>query len=229
MSQLTRQRIRLAVDTARYDQIKDVRTAAAPILWRGNDVEFEIGLFRGADLLDVSNFASMTLELKTNDITGITGTPLMSRTISGAQISNVLTAQTWTDETAQHALFAFAGSETNLSLGGELEQVFYLVISGTTNDSPSRLITFGFALVKIKECGVAGTGEPPAPLAAYYTAAQSDARYLQTTGLGDNIRIKTQTNGDVFLQLRDISTNAPGFRTIYFIDGVLQIGPLEAA
>ncbi len=61
--QLRRQRIRMAVDTARFDQVRDVRTAAAPVLWRGNDVEFEVGLFRGNDLLDMGNFTSLTLEV----------------------------------------------------------------------------------------------------------------------------------------------------------------------
>ncbi len=62
MSQLTRQRLRLAVDTARFVQAKEVRLQAPPMLWRGNDAAFEVALFRGAELLDISNFASMTLE-----------------------------------------------------------------------------------------------------------------------------------------------------------------------
>lgn len=202
MTQLTRQRIRLGVDTARFDQVKDVKTAAAPVLWRGNDAAFEVGFFRGPELLDISNFASLTLEVKTNDLAGITGAPLMSHTISASSLDNTLNDATWSDESKQHALFAFTGGETALDLGGELEKVFYLILSGITSDVPVRHITLGFALLKIKESGVYGL--PP-------IVAENNGTF----------RLK---NGNEF-QLRDITLNQ--WRTIRIANGAIRVSDPE--
>lgn len=203
MSLLTRQRVRLGADTARFDQMKEVRTAAAPVLWRGDDVAFEVGLFRGSELLGISNFASMTLEIKSNDPAGITGVPLASRTLSAGNLDGTLDAASWADESRQHALFAFTGSETAFDLGGELEKVFYLTLSGLTTDVPVRRVTFGFALLKVKEGGA--TGLPP-------IVAENNGTF----------RLK---NGNEF-QLRDLALNQ--WRTLSVYDGVIRIGDPES-
>lgn len=203
MALLTRQRLRLGVDTARFDQVKDVRTAAAPVLWRGNDVAFEVGLFRGTELLDISNFASMTLEIKANDVAGITGIPLASRTIAAGNLDGTLNAAAWADESKQHALFAFSGAETAFDLGGELERVFYFALFGLTTDVPVRRVMFGFGLLKVKESGA--TGLPP-------VVAENDGTF----------RLK---NGNEF-QLRDTTLNQ--WRSIWFEDGIMQVGAPES-
>lgn len=200
---LTRQRLRIGVDTARFEQVKEVRTAAAPVLWRGNDVAFEVGLFRGAELLDISNFASMTLEIKTNDAVGITGTPLASRTIPTGNLDGTLDAASWADESKQHALFAFNGAETAFDLGGELEKVFYFALFGLTTDVPVRRVMFGFGLLKVKESGA--TGLPPV--------------VVENNG---TFRLK---NGNEF-QLRDTTLNQ--WRSIWFEDGIMQVGSPES-
>ncbi len=203
MALLTRQRLRIGVDTARFEQVREVRTAAAPVLWRGNDVAFEVGLFRGAELLEISNFASMTLEIKANDVAGITGIPLASRTIPAANLDGTLDATLWADESKQHALFAFSGAETAFDLGGELEKVFYFALFGLTTDVPVRRVMFGFGLLKVKESGA--TGLPP-------IVAENNGAF----------RLK---NGNEF-QLRDTTLNQ--WRSIWFEDGIMQVGSPES-
>jgi hypothetical protein len=222
MTQVTRQRLRLAVDTSRFDQVKDVTTAAAPVLWRGNDAAFEIALFRGTTLLDISNFASMTLEVKENTLAGIVGFPLMSSTVLAAAFNNSLTTTVWDAETSQHALFAFTGDETNLSLDSALEKTFYLVLSGVTTDSPSRRVMFGSTLLKIRECGVEGTGEPVVAQEKYYTAAECDSRFALLTPAGGNYRIKNGVEFQVF----DSTLNQ--WRSVWFANGTLQFGSPES-
>ncbi|PAW75718.1 MAG: hypothetical protein B9S32_17395 [Verrucomicrobia bacterium Tous-C9LFEB] len=203
MALLTRQRLRIGVDTARFEQVKEVRTAAAPVLWRGNDVAFEVGLFRGAELLGISNFASMTMEIKANDAAGITGVPLASRTIPAGNLDGTLDAASWADESQQHALFAFSGAETAFDLGGELEKVFYFALFGLTTDVPVRRVMFGFGLLKVKESGA--TGLPP-------VVAENNGTF----------RLK---NGNEF-QLRDQATNE--WRSLLIYEGVVQIGDPES-
>lgn len=202
MALLTRQRLRIGIDTARFEQVKEVRTAAAPVLWRGNDVAFEVGLFRGTELLDISNFASMTLEIKANDVAGITGIPLASRTVSAGNLDGTLEAASWADESKQHALFAFSGAETAFDLGGELEKVFYFALFGLTTDVPVRRVMFGYGLLKVKESGA--TGLPP-------VVAENSGTF----------RLK---NGNEF-QLWD--TTLHQWRSIWFADGILQFGVAE--
>lgn len=201
MSQLTRQRLRLGIDTARFDQVKEMRTAAAPVLWRGDDVAFEVGLFRGAELVDISNFASMTLEIKTNDLAGITGVPLASRTVPAGSLDATLDAASWADESKQHVLFAFTGAETVFDLGGELEKVFYLTLSGLTTDVPVRRVTFGYGLLKVKESGV--TGLPP-------VVAENNGTF----------RLKNNE-----FQLKDVTLNQ--WRSIWIVDGAILINDPE--
>lgn len=203
MSQLTRQRVRLAVDTAGFDQLQEVRTAAAPVIWRGDDVAFEVGLFRGVDLLDIANFAAMTLEVKANDAAGITGVPLMSRTLAAGSLNAALVPENWSDESGQHALFAFTGAETALDLGGELSRVFYLTLFGLTTDVPVRRVTFGFGLLKVMESGVSGV--PPV-----------------TAENNGNFRLK---NGNEF-QLRDTTSGA--WRSVWIAEDALVVGAAES-
>ena len=78
--QLTNQRLRLAVDTAQMGAINDVITGASPMFWNGVDLQFELAFFRGAALADITNLASITIDLKTSlDKTSL---PLMSATLS---------------------------------------------------------------------------------------------------------------------------------------------------
>ncbi|MEM1057919.1 MAG: hypothetical protein AAGK14_01615 [Verrucomicrobiota bacterium] len=179
MATLPRQRIRLRLDTAGSDQALDERTSAAPVLWRGTDVQFELGLFRGATLLSVANLAAVTLEVKANSVAGLVGGALMQG--SDGSPDDTLAAETWADETQQHALIAFTGAETNLDLGdGNREQTFWLVASATTTDDPTRTIVLGSALLTIRESGAGADAPTPSPITEFYTKTETDDLLAET-------------------------------------------------
>ncbi|MDB6064947.1 MAG: hypothetical protein JWR26_1155 [Pedosphaera sp.] len=179
---LSNQRVRLAIDTSQMGSINDVITAASPEFWNGVDLQFELAFFYGAALLAVSNLASITVDVKSSDPR--TGLPLMSKTISSGSLNQSLTLNAWNAGAPAdcHALVSFTNQETNLDLGGA-QATFWLVVSALTNDSPAHRIVLGATAINVIEGGEGVT--PPASVVnpTYYTAAQSDARYNQTTDL----------------------------------------------
>src|SRR5258708_31662929 len=105
--QLTNQRLRLAVDTAQMGAINDVITGASPMFWNGVDLQFELAFFRGAALADITNLASITIDLKTSlDKTSL---PLMSATLSSGGFDSDLLLADWNagDQADCHALITF--------------------------------------------------------------------------------------------------------------------------
>ena len=93
---LDRLRVRMALNTEKLtDQSIDVLTSASPVAWRGNDLQFELAAFRDSKVIDISNFTSMTLEVKENTPAGRVGSPLMSKTVSGGAINATLTLAEW--------------------------------------------------------------------------------------------------------------------------------------
>ena len=114
--QLTNQRLRLAVDTAQMGAINDVITGNSPQSWNGVDLEFELAFFRGAALADITNLASITVDLKTSlDKTSL---PLWSKTLGSGSFNSSLTLDAWNAGAATdcHALISFTAAETNLFL-----------------------------------------------------------------------------------------------------------------
>jgi hypothetical protein len=174
--QLTNQRLRLAVDTAQMGAINDVITGNSPMFWNGVDLQFELAFFRGAALADITNLASITVDLKTSlDKTSL---PLMSATLSSGSFDMDLLLADWQagDQADCHALITFTAAQANLFLTDDAV-TFWLVINALTGDSPAHKIVLGATPLTVVEGGA--FIPPPASVAQpfYYTAAQSDARY----------------------------------------------------
>lgn len=172
MSLLSRRRIRLAMDAAKDTSTRavDLNTNATPTLWKGNDVQFEIGIFFDDALVtDLTNLASLTLKVKASG--AMTGDALMTKTVSSF---SALTAETWDDDTAQHALVTFASSETNIAAGN-----YKLCVYVLTNDDPAREITLGVTDFAIAEDGSNGEADSQASAGQAYTKEDADARYVQ--------------------------------------------------
>jgi hypothetical protein len=173
---ISRKRIRLACDPQKRadisDYLKDVFTSATPELWRGNDVQFEIALYNGTTLeTDLSNIASLTLTIRQSNASGAI---LATKTIAAAALDDSLTAETWTDNTKQHALVTLTSAETNIAVGSH-----WLVIDIATNDTPGQAVTLGATTLKIVEDGAGSAGEPEVALGAAYSKSEADARYVQ--------------------------------------------------
>jgi hypothetical protein len=178
---------------------KDAKTSQVPKLWRGNDVQFEIGVFYGNDIMSIEDLASMTLQVRD----GRTGTVQMSKTIDAADMDNTLDADTWEDESKQHALISFTGAETSLSLGssGETSKDLWMVVAAQTTNTPAREITLAAGTFTIEEDGY-GTGDtPPTPEDDYYTQAESDARYMLQSDAG--VKTRWHTDGLLYIENAD--------------------------
>ncbi len=180
--QISNQRIRLAIDTAQMGSINDVLTGANPQFWNGVDLQIELGLFYGSTLVDISNFDSITVDIK--EAEPRTGLPIMSRTIASGSLNTGLTLNAWNGGAPAdcHALAVFTNEETNLYLSDD-SVTFWLVISALTNDSPGHKVVLGATPIVVQEGGEGV--EPPASVVnpTYYTAAQSDARYTLAVDL----------------------------------------------
>lgn len=184
MAQLARRRIRLQVDAAKDNsldnQVLDVYTQASPTLPRGNDVQFEIGIFHDDVLQSVANLDSLTLNVVADDDRD--GTPVMTKTLSAGELDDTLAAGTWSDGTKQHALLAFTAQETNLDMSGANEATYWLAIGVVTTDG--SIITIGWSKLVVWEDGINADGPAPTLEPIYYTADQCDARFLQRNADG---------------------------------------------
>lgn len=215
MSILARRRVRLKIDAAARtsDKIKDVKTGQTPELWKGNDVQFEIGIFFGATLLtDVSNIASLTLLVRQ---TNASGAVLMSKTVTAADI-HAITQNAWDGESDQHAAVAFTGTEANIAAG-----THWLVVSVTTTDSPGRDITLGATSFLVAEDGSGAETAAQVLDGLAYPRDVADARFIQRAGdqnwfrqSGGNLYLYNSGTGlwyPLVLEIRDgVPTVVPG-------------------
>ncbi|HSI83907.1 MAG: hypothetical protein ACAI35_04375 [Candidatus Methylacidiphilales bacterium] len=170
MPTFNRKRIRLRVDGDQDEKFQDALTSATPVLWRGNDVQIELGLFFGGLVADdISNLTSVTLEAKLSQVSA--EPPVISKTVS--VFDNTLTLETWTDKSKQHAVIPLTAAETNLSLSGATEKTYWLTVSAVT--SAGYAITLGVSSLLVREDNAGTAGTPPTNDPTYLTAAETTA------------------------------------------------------
>ena len=178
MATITRQRIRFAGDSVRFDGPRDKLRTAMPVFWRGNDLQFEVAVFENDLLQDISNLTQLTLEIKALGSDGVppdpTATALMSKSVDAVDMNNSLTLTQWNDGSTQHAIISFTGQESNIAAGEN-----WLVLWATTNDVPGRIITLAAGRIKVLEDGAGLSTTPSPPQNTYYNPVQSDARFAQ--------------------------------------------------
>jgi hypothetical protein len=184
MSNLEIHTIRLRVDTNSTGGLTDTETGAMPAIWRGNDVELQVGLFKGkapsdanpGTPLDISRIASLTLELF--DRKG--GSLVSSVTLSAEDLDTTLDAATWKDGSKAHATLLLTHGQTNIAPAtGSDRKEAYLALHCVTDHTPGRRLTLGAGSIAVLEDYVGAPVTPPDPTPDYYTAAESDARFLQ--------------------------------------------------
>lgn len=177
---LQRKRIRIEADAGKSytDKLVDVFSGANPEIWRGNDVQIEVGLFLDGTLIeDVSNIDSLTVEVK--DASDIDGTALMTKTIAAAAINQTLTSDQWdgNDQANCHALVPFTAAETNISLSDATSKTCWIVVSVITTAGLHITIQAGTLIVY--EDGTGAAGEPQNNTDNYFTKGDSDSRFAQ--------------------------------------------------
>lgn len=144
MSLLERQRIRLQTDPTSHTAAKEKLTNALPKIWRGNDVQVEVGIFKDAStfVTDVSNIDALVLEIHDNN--NRQGAPLYQDTLATVDLVTITEAN-WTNGSAEHAVFEIAAADTNFALGDATQNTkqFWLVIHAelTTGEMVTLIAT----------------------------------------------------------------------------------------
>jgi hypothetical protein len=149
---IPRDRVRIAADSVRAGTVIDNLTGKSPEIWRGADMQFEIGVFfNGTLATDISNIASITVELKSP--TNPSGPALVAVVVPAANLTSDVTSVNWRNQTAQHCIAQFTADDTNFDLDGALSASLWLVIGVTTADAEALYFPIGVGLITVRESG----------------------------------------------------------------------------
>lgn len=134
------------MDTASQGSLLDAIAGAIPTIVRGTDVQFELAFFNNGILLDISSWATITLNIK--DVNGLQGVNLaqgVAGTASylpegGAAWNNSLLIADWNSGASQHCIIVLDNASTNLSFTGSQNYLWISMLAtsnfnGTTNFS----------------------------------------------------------------------------------------------
>jgi hypothetical protein len=152
--------IRLFCDIAARNQaLTDLNTGAAPLFYRGDDVEIDIGIGLNGVLLTptLSNITSVTCQVFRAENDSLA--PLMSCTVLAAAMNLALTAVQWTANTTPffHAAFVFPNAQTAITLGGAASVNYWLRISLLTADATPKVITLAEGPITVLDGPVSAT------------------------------------------------------------------------
>lgn len=150
----------------------DINTDLPPQIWRGEDVDFLIGIFDPfGDSVDLSNLSFLELDIfpmqlpsqaspgnlgygpfSTLPYPSVPPAPLLSVTIPQSDITPTINRADWLDGSASQATMSFSWIDTSsLDLGGETEASFWIILQGLT--SIGRKIVYGGCILKVYESG----------------------------------------------------------------------------
>jgi hypothetical protein len=187
MTAFPRHRIRLAPDVKSHALATDIISGGAPLIWRGTSLQVEVGLlFNGVLQTDISNIASLYLEIHSGNRTG---GPLLQKILLAAALHGTVTAEEWATGAADkyHALFELNYADTQLPMDSDstLQQkrIFWLVIHAVTTDATPRRITWGGCNLEVEE-DAAQNDLAVVPMSApSFRTANGDLQiYNKTTG-----------------------------------------------
>lgn len=148
--QYIKDRIRVAVDVTKKGQpLVDLITSASMKFWRGEAVQFEFAFFYGDNLIDVTGWSSITLDVR--DSVTRSGLDFMSASIGAAQFNPALTVEQWEAGQAAHVIIPFSGSLTALDLGNAVQKDFWLALSATVSGSAEPITLAGGTLTVIED------------------------------------------------------------------------------
>jgi hypothetical protein len=156
MSSQKRQRIRIAVDLAQQGTLVDQITGGIPSLVRGADIQFELGFFLNGALIDITSWATMTVNFM--DINGQNG-PILTQAVAGTASylpeggvawNTGLTINNWSAGTDQHCIVVFTGAATNIYVSGSQAYLWASLVAtsnfiGDTNYAPAGSYVAGAA------------------------------------------------------------------------------------
>lgn len=200
MTAISRKRIRLLCNIATTNGPQDAVSGRQPAFWNGNDVQFEIGVFYGDQVQDISELTACTVQI----LTAVGGDLLAQTTVDVSAMNNTLTASTWNAKTAQHITVPFTSDQMNIDLGELAKLDVWIIIAAQTSHSPARRLTLAAGLITCMQDGLDEGGTPPDPEAEYYTSAEADARFMLKSDAGANTR--WHTDGNFYIRNADNPT-----------------------
>lgn len=148
----------MALDVEDTKAQQDIVAGGSPEMWRGNDVQFELGFFFDGDPLDATDYSTVTLIVKEQDDRNAPY-PLMKAVISSASITPTFTKEEWDNGDKQHCVITFTGAETRLDLKGKDDRTFWLSIIARTTGG--QRITLGSTTLRLISDGDDDTGAAP--------------------------------------------------------------------
>ena len=112
-------------------------------VFRANPITVELGVFRGGDVDDLADIASITVKGRSSLSSG---TDIFSHTVESADFGEI-TSAAWTAGTAQHATFEISGANTNRAPAAEGFVALHVVITATTSEGEEITLGVGRLLV----------------------------------------------------------------------------------
>jgi hypothetical protein len=192
--------IRLFCDLAARNQpLTDLNTGAPPLFYRGDDVEFDIGIGQAGTLLApaLSNITSVTLQLfqAKND----TNAAMMSCTVAAAAMNLTLTAAQWTGNTAPfyHAAFVFPNALTAISLGGAASVNYWLRITLLTADTTPKILTLADGAITVLDGPISGAVPSGAGTVRFWTVAGTQVLQIKNDSAGTWHTLGVENDGGV--------------------------------
>lgn len=166
--------IRLAVSTRSRPPVPplDAERGATPQIWRGEDVDFALGVFDSSGFpVDLSNLFGLEIDLypwpipankpDTNQgyapysfqpFPTVPPAPILTKTILAADLTALITSRDWENGTDQNAIASFSFTElAALNLGGKKCANFGFVVKGLT--AGGRKIFYGGGPLTVFEGG----------------------------------------------------------------------------
>ncbi len=153
----------------------DLNTDQMPAIWRGEDVDFNIGIFDTfGNSVDLSNLAFLELDIFPAQLPSQASptnlgygpyvnvpfpttppAPLLHITVAAEDITPTITKEGWLDGTEQQAVLGLTWQQTlSLNLAGLTSKKFWMVVHGIT--AIGRKITYGGGWVLVQETGEQG-------------------------------------------------------------------------
>ncbi len=143
-------KLRLKCNWRSHAAMVDIITNTAPLIWRGNDLDIQIGLFDGDAIHDdLSTVTSVIVELH-QDRSATIGA--LWQKVSGTDFSLTACTQTnWDNGTGQHAVVPVTAVQTNVDMTGHTNyrKSFWLVVHVVLTSGKKK--TYGFTMLEIEE------------------------------------------------------------------------------
>ncbi|MFA5258177.1 MAG: hypothetical protein WC360_08500 [Opitutales bacterium] len=184
--------IYIQADLADFDSPLDIRRNDTPAFWSGTDLQFNLGIFQFGVLRDVSDLASLTLEIKPTGSRGErpdpTAAPLMSKTVTS--FDNSLSEGEWYGFTHAHASVIFTAGESCIPAG-----MHWLVVTAVTKHNPSQSLTLCAGAIDVQQDGYDTAEQVQASGSTAYSKAEADARFARLRQDGAVLYVDS-TGGD---------------------------------